>query len=154
MEDELAFRAALIDAFVERLKSLDSELLRQIEASGAPFDNYYQSALRLALEATQRLDADRAEAVEKILRARFAAIDVFITEAFPPAVAVTSNLRALAKGAARALMVRRSLEVGGGAFAELWAPFRAHLSLIDLERDARKALTRGSDGSNGIRAAG
>lgn len=154
MEDNLAFRAALIDAFIERLKSLDPELLLRIDAAGAPFDNYYQTALRLASEATLHVDVDRPERVESILRARFAAIDALVVEVFPPVVAVTSNLRALAKGAARALMVRQALELSGGAFAELWAPFRAHISLIDLERDARKALTKGKDGSNGIRAAG
>lgn len=154
MEDHLAFRAALIDAFIERLKSLGPEVLRRIDAAGAPFDNYYQTALRLASEATQRVDADRPELVERVLKARFAAIDALIAEAFPPVVAVTSNLRALAKGAARALMVRQTLEVSGGAFAELWAPFRGHMSLIDLERDARKALAQGKGGANGIRAAG
>ncbi|HSA54558.1 MAG TPA: hypothetical protein VLE53_02590 [Gemmatimonadaceae bacterium] len=154
MEENLAFRAALIDAFIERLKSLGADTLRRIDSAGAPFDNYYQTALRLASEATHQVDPDRTDVVERILKARFAAIDALIAEAFPPVVAVTSNLRALAKGAARALMVRQTLELSGGAFAELWAPFRAHMSLIDIERDARKALTQAKDGSNGIRAAG
>ena len=39
MDDNIAFRAALIDAFIERLKGLGPEILRRIDAAGAPFED-------------------------------------------------------------------------------------------------------------------
>jgi hypothetical protein len=154
MNTDLPFRAALIDAFIDHLQRLGAEHLRRIEASGTSFDHYYQTALQFAIEATRGVDMERQEAVDLILATRFEAIDAILAEALPAAAMPESALRAMARAAARALLVRQVPRFSSSAFAELWAPFRAHLSLVDLERDARLSLTRGNGGEGGMAAAG
>jgi hypothetical protein len=154
MNSDLLFRAALIDAFVDHLRRLDSERLRQINASATSFDHYYETALQFAIEAAETAEPARREALDAVLRSRFEAIDALLAEVLPPLAVADSALRAMVTAAARALLVRQAPKFSSSAFAELWAPFRPHLSLVDLERDARKALMRGAGGSNDVAAAG
>jgi hypothetical protein len=154
MTTDLPFRTALIDAFIDHLQRLGAERLRQIDVSGASFDHYYQTALQLAIEAAQEVEPERREAVDAILASRFETIDAVLAEALPAAAIAESALRAMARAAARALLVRQVPRFSSSAFAELWAPFRPHLSLVDLERDARQAPLHGNGGDGGMAAAG
>ena len=102
MNTDLPFRAALIDAFIDHLRRLGPDRLRQIDGSGTSFDHHYQTALQFAIEAAEDAAPERREAVEELLTSRFEAIDAVLADALPAAVLAESALRAMARAAARA----------------------------------------------------
>jgi hypothetical protein len=143
---DISFRTALVDAFITRLRGMPRDQLQVIASARTPFEHFYQVALTLATEATQRMGPERAAALDGVLRTRFVEIDATFSDAGPPTRGASSNLRAMAKAAARALLVRDEPMFTRGAFLELFGPFAQHIDLAELEREAK-----GLSAQNGLR---
>jgi hypothetical protein len=140
MDRDLPFRAALVSSFVDRLKRLSPEQIRDVQTEQTPFDLYYQRAIQLATQATKAGGSDQAEACETVLRASFREIDKALGE-IAGVSQRPAHMRAMAKAAARALLVRGTPPFTAGAFDELYAPFRRVIDLSDLESAARRAVS-------------
>lgn len=156
MEQDPRYRPTVVKQFVARLARMSPSALAAIEASATPFDHYYQLALELAIQATQRLSAARDDNMEAMLAEQFAHLDELADRATSPGTPAHTRVRALTKAAARAILVRDFPDFSTGAFVELWAPFRHTIKITELERDARKALLTGTseDNNDGVAAAG
>lgn len=142
----MSYRAALADAFVSRLRRLSPQDLSAIQAGQTPFDQFYQRALQQATLATSAFAADRAEAMESILRTRFQEIDTALSDPRVDRPGGTSQIRAMAKAATRALLVKGDPTFAVGAFDELYGPFRRSIVLSDLENEARRAVSAANSG--------
>lgn len=139
MDEELRFRAALVDSFVSRLKSLTPTQLEQIATAHRLDDHFYGLALQLAGDAAQLMGRERAAEVESAIRDRLREVERIIPR---EPLADARSACDLAQGAVQALMARDVATFNAGAFAKLYGPFSAHIALTDVEDDARRRLRR------------
>jgi hypothetical protein len=137
MDEELRFRAALVDSFVHRLRRLTATQLDEIASAHRLDDQFYGLALDLAGEATRLVGRERASDFEVTMRDRLGEVERILPRE-PQADA--RGACDLAKGAVQALLARDIASFNAGAFAKLYGPFSAHIMLADVENDARQAL--------------
>ncbi len=139
MDEELRFRAALVDSFVSRLRHLTPKQLDEIATAHRLDDKFYGLALELAGEATQLVGRDRASDFEVTMRDRLSEVERILPR---EPHADTRGACDLAKGAVQALLARDIASFNAGAFAKLYGPFASHITLADVENDARLNLRR------------
>jgi hypothetical protein len=140
MDDELAFRAAMADSFIGRLRSLTASQLTAIAYAHRDDGQFYGFALGLAEEATRRIGGELATAYDEALRPRLLQVEHLVAK--EQQLSEGRGARELAKGAVQALLVRDIGPFNAGAFAVLFGPFSAYIALADCEDDARRTIRR------------
>lgn len=130
----------MVDAFVNRLRQLSASQVAEIVSAHRIDTQFYRLALELADEAGRLVGSDRVEEYGAVLKSREAEVDRTLSRHGSLADAPASGV--LARGAVHALLLRDVASFNAGAFAELYAPFAAHVGLADVESDARRVVRR------------
>lgn len=130
MHDEVQERMALADRFLERLDRFTAIDWREVAMTHTPRHEFYALALQLVNDATLLAGDTLVVRYEAFLADRYRRIDGIVARHTDELWDLAPlQLTVMAKAAMNAILVRNAHGFSLGAFSELAAPFRRHISL-------------------------